>query len=502
MTSSTYIGPLNAGVAPVANFSGTPTSGATPLTVQFTDMSSNNPTSWAWDIDNDGDTDYTTQNPSHEYTTGTYSVKLTATNASGSGSETKTNYITVNSGVVAPVADFTASDTNGPATLYVQFTDTSTNNPTSWAWDVDGDSVTDYTTQNPSHNYDTPGTYTVTLTATNAAGSDGETKTAYITVLNEPAPPTLLFAEPFESFPLNSSDAWYNDTTPGTIVAGGQTGNCLQWSWASSSAYPTGCSAAYHAFPETDTVYISYYIKIGSTWRGSQYSTGIPSLPTVHPHIMHLISDLDYDNNPYLENGTSYNYGNLYIEYLADIGSPYTTRPTFAWQDSWRVNYTDCTPSTSCDITGVTENRSTGGCNGTTGDAGYPDCYNITGDYWSNYRYWWMSDKSTTKNQWVHVELYAKMNTISGSVGQANGILRMWQDNVLVFDKTNILYRTNQDATKKFKLLVLAPYIGTAGGSPIAQTIQLDSLEVWNEIPNGDETPTISGCVQSGGVAR
>lgn len=62
----------------------------------------------------------------------------------------------------------------------VQFTDTSTNTPTSWLWDF-GDS-TSSTSQNPTKTYSTPGTYTVTLTATNAGGSDGETRTGYIVV--------------------------------------------------------------------------------------------------------------------------------------------------------------------------------------------------------------------------------------------------------------------------------------------------------------------------------
>ncbi len=62
----------------------------------------------------------------------------------------------------------------------IQFTDTSTNSPTSWLWDF-GDSTTS-TSQNPTKTYSTPGTYTVTLTATNASGSDSETRTSYIIV--------------------------------------------------------------------------------------------------------------------------------------------------------------------------------------------------------------------------------------------------------------------------------------------------------------------------------
>lgn len=87
--------------APVANFSGTPTSGPVPLGVQFTDLSSQSPTSWVWNF-GDGSPTSTLQNPFHTYSaTGSFTVTLTATNGVGSDSETKVNYITVNP-VVAP----------------------------------------------------------------------------------------------------------------------------------------------------------------------------------------------------------------------------------------------------------------------------------------------------------------------------------------------------------------------------------------------------------------
>ena len=80
----------------------------------------------------------------------------------------------------APVADFTADVTSGNAPLTVQFTDTSTGAPTSWSWSF-GDGGTS-TVQNPSYQYNNAGTYTVSLTATNAAGSNTETKTDYVSV--------------------------------------------------------------------------------------------------------------------------------------------------------------------------------------------------------------------------------------------------------------------------------------------------------------------------------
>lgn len=80
----------------------------------------------------------------------------------------------------APAADFSANITSGEAPLTVNFTDLSSNNPTSWQWDF-GDGGTS-TQQNPSHSYNNNGSYTVMLTALNSYGSDVETKTDYIVV--------------------------------------------------------------------------------------------------------------------------------------------------------------------------------------------------------------------------------------------------------------------------------------------------------------------------------
>ena len=81
-------------VAPTADFAGAPVSGEYPLNVSFTDLSSGDPTGWSWTF-GDGGTS-TAQNPSHTYSAaGTYTVSLTASNAQGNDTATKTNYITV-----------------------------------------------------------------------------------------------------------------------------------------------------------------------------------------------------------------------------------------------------------------------------------------------------------------------------------------------------------------------------------------------------------------------
>ena len=149
-------------VLPVANFSTNVSAGSAPLVVQFTNLSEN-AESVSWDFENDGVIDTEESNPIHEFTTaGTYTVNLTASNANGTNSKLGTITVTEKPESVIPVANFTAS-------LTVQFTDTSTNNPTQWEWNFgDGNSSTE---QNPVHVYGSEGTYNVTLVATNDAGS-------------------------------------------------------------------------------------------------------------------------------------------------------------------------------------------------------------------------------------------------------------------------------------------------------------------------------------------
>lgn len=178
---------------PVATFTGTPLSGDYPLNVSFTDQSTNSPTSYSWTF-GDGGTS-TAQNPSYIYTAaGSYTVALTATNADGSDSETKVGYITVTVPVVPqpPVAAFTGTPTSGTFPLNVNFTDESTEGPTSWSWNF-GDGGAPSTAQNPSHTYNVAGTYSVSLTATNAVGSDTVIRTNYITV-DEPGVTTFITA--------------------------------------------------------------------------------------------------------------------------------------------------------------------------------------------------------------------------------------------------------------------------------------------------------------------
>jgi PKD repeat protein len=164
--------------APVASFTASPTNGAAPLAVTFTDTSTGG-TNWAWTFGDGGTTNLVTNVVAYTYSTaGVYSVTEIVSGTGGSSTDAVANCITVLP--PAPVASFTASPTNGAAPLGVSFTDTSSNSPTSWSWTF-GDNGTS-TSQNPSYTYITPGAYTVTLIASNAGGSGTSAQTTLINV--------------------------------------------------------------------------------------------------------------------------------------------------------------------------------------------------------------------------------------------------------------------------------------------------------------------------------
>ncbi len=90
--------------------------------------------------------------------------------------------LTANNCVVGrPVANFGAQPREGCSPLTVTFSDSSVG-ASSWAWDVNGDGVTDYTTRNCVHTYTQPGPYTVRLIVSNTYGSDTLVRPNYIMV--------------------------------------------------------------------------------------------------------------------------------------------------------------------------------------------------------------------------------------------------------------------------------------------------------------------------------
>jgi PKD repeat protein len=175
MTSFTTV------AAPQAAFTASPTSGNVGASISFTNTSSGGSGSLShqWNF-GDGETS-TSVSPSHSYdAAGTYTVTLTVTDsAGGTDTETKPNYISIADPLVA---DFSASPTSVLVGQAITFTNESSGgtSPYSYQWDF-GDGGTS-PSENPSYAYSSPGTYSVTLTVTDAASTSDAAPPVNITV--------------------------------------------------------------------------------------------------------------------------------------------------------------------------------------------------------------------------------------------------------------------------------------------------------------------------------
>jgi beta propeller repeat protein len=174
-------------VCPAASFTIPAQTGALPHSVQFTDTSSagTRPTThWKWEF-GDGNTSFQ-PNPLYTYTVpGNFNVRLTISNSLCRNETPVSNIYKISVGS-SPVALFTTNRSSGVVDLPVQFNDTSLS-ATMWNWSF-GDSgnswfnSTDPLQKNVTFSYTSPGTYVVTLNASNEFGFSRTTKT--ITAMN------------------------------------------------------------------------------------------------------------------------------------------------------------------------------------------------------------------------------------------------------------------------------------------------------------------------------
>ncbi|NOT29161.1 MAG: PKD domain-containing protein, partial [Planctomycetes bacterium] len=165
----------------LASFDAGPRTGPCPLSVGFSDLSQGAINSWSWDF-GDGQVS-NLANPTHVYAAcGTYTVALTVSGPNGTHTRTESDFVVA--ALVPPAAEFTALPASGPAPLDVQFGDATGGQVTSWSWDFGDGQFSNLAS--PLHRYAAEGTYTVTLTAVGPAGSDVETKLAFVTVTGPP----------------------------------------------------------------------------------------------------------------------------------------------------------------------------------------------------------------------------------------------------------------------------------------------------------------------------
>ena len=172
---------------------------------------------------------------------------------------------------IFPGADFSSNVTSGYAPLYVQFTDDSSA-ATGWSWNFGAGTVT--TQQNTVHVFTTPGTYTVSLTASNDNGTDS--KSAQIIVLLRPILPAA-------SFNVSSTTG----IAPLRVTfTDKSTGSPTSWSWNFGDGETSTQKNPVHQFTKAGT----YTVNLTASNKNGSSSTTTQIIVTSRPVIIPVAS--------------------------------------------------------------------------------------------------------------------------------------------------------------------------------------------------------------------
>ena len=184
--------------------------------VAYTDLTPGTNTNWQWQL--------TGGNPSASIarnlnsvcynTIGNYSVTLTVSNGSCTGTSTQSALIHVVDCNAKPQASFVSSDTSLCGGSCISFVDLSLNS-VSWSWQFPGGTPSTSTLESPTNIcYSTSGVYPVTLIASNTSGSDTLTVTSFISVSAMPAQPTFTQSGNVLTSTSAVSYQWYYNSIP------------------------------------------------------------------------------------------------------------------------------------------------------------------------------------------------------------------------------------------------------------------------------------------------
>jgi hypothetical protein len=273
---------------------------------------------------------------------------------------------------------------------------------------------------------------------------------------------TILFQEGFEDANL-SSRGWYDNTSPklSSVEHAANSTKSLEFHFAKGAIIPDNAGTTMRKkFQETDSVYISYYVKHSASWVGSGVA--------YHPHIFYLLTNLDSDWSALIPTHMT--------AYIEEIGG----KAVIAFQDSLNIDLANI----GKDLTTTTENRAAAGCNGDSDGYGNGNCYASGSEYWNGKEL-----KSGNilfadargpyyKGDWHLVEAYIKLNSIANGKAVKDGVIQYWFDGSPIMDYKNAVIRTGLNPGMKFNQLLIGPYIGV--GSPVDQTFWVDNLIIAN----------------------
>lgn len=241
-------------------------------------------------------------------------------------------------------------------------------------------------------------------------------------------PESLLFHEGFDDSSLTKR-GWYDGESWTIANEGAHAGaGCVAFHWKAGTTTPEGSSPMRRLFEPTNTVYVSFYLKLSPEWDWS----GRP----YHPHLITLLTT---ENGKF--HGPAASHLTLYIE-------PQAGRLRLAAQD---IQNNDAPH-------GLTQGPLRGGYNATTFDS---------------------KDVLFTDDKWHRVEALFQLNTLDLERDRPNadGVARAWFDGKLVVDRSDVVLRSTDFPRMKINQLLLAPYFGP-GLLPHAQSLWIDEMTV------------------------
>lgn len=275
------------------------------------------------------------------------------------------------------------------------------------------------------------------------------------------------FFENFEDTANFAANGWYdnlNFITDTTEYYSSK--RSAKFHWNSGAIFPDTGGTMRRKFTETDSLYISYWVKYGSTHVSGS-------------HEFYIMTNEDDD---YL--GPSATHLTVYIEQNS-------RNPLIAINDALNMDLNQI----GQDLTFVTENRAIAGGNGNGVDEYTAvNYYQLSGGY-RNGKTWKDVNTTISKDVWHHIEVFLKLNSIVNDKGIGDGILQYWLDGEKLIDKNCVMFRTGQHPNMKFNQFLIGPYIGEPG-SPVDQTFWVDDLLVGKII--ADTPVTYSLAVNSG----
>ncbi len=212
----------------------------------------------------------------------------------------KTRVASFNIGPLGPNPEFIAGNTLPCLNETVAFTDLSTGNPVSWSWSFSPNTVvftggTSSTSQNPQVQFTQYGSYTVTLNATNAGGTNAETKEAYIQV--NPA------NADFSATPLSivvNNPVVFTDASTCEVTS-------WEWNFGEGAVPPTATTQGPHTviYTSTGAKTVTLTVNGDNTKTRTDYITVIPDVFVMGNSTVTTCSGTFYDSG-----GESGNYGN------------------------------------------------------------------------------------------------------------------------------------------------------------------------------------------------